>query len=81
MSCSWCRSGPRAGSPRWSAPTSRSACAVGKRVWVQRLGHQIDPLQTLGGAKGTVLRNQYYVSSVWYPRGLTVALVLPKPTG
>jgi mannosyltransferase len=52
-----------------------------KRVWVLRLGNQTDPLQNLGGTKGTVLRNGYYVSSAWYPRGLTVALVLPKPTG
>jgi mannosyltransferase len=52
-----------------------------KRIWLQRLGHQSDPLQGLGGTKGSVLRNGYYVSAVWYPRGLTVALVLPKPTG
>ena len=36
---------------------------------------------SLAGAKGSVLRNRYYVSAVWYPRGLTVALILPKPTG
>ncbi|MFL6130099.1 MAG: glycosyltransferase family 39 protein [Mycobacteriales bacterium] len=51
-----------------------------KRVWVQRLGHQADPLQGLGGTKGAVLGSRYYVSAVWYPRGLTVALVLLKPT-
>jgi mannosyltransferase len=62
--------------------TNVASCLRGrKRVWVQRLGHQTDPLQNLGGAKGSVLRNQYYVSAVWYPRGLTVALILPKPTG
>lgn len=62
--------------------TNVASCLRGrKRVWVQRLGHQTDPLQNLGGAKGTVLRNRYYVSAVWYPRGLTVALILPKPTG
>ena len=52
-----------------------------KRIWVLHLGHQTDPLQGLGSAKGSALRNRYYVSSVWYPRGLTVALLLPKPTG
>jgi len=52
-----------------------------QRVWVHRLGHQSDPLQNLGGAKGAVLNSRYYVSRVWYPRGLTVALALPKPTG
>ena len=52
-----------------------------KRVWVLHLGRQSDPLQNLGGTKAAVLRNGYYVSSVWYPRGLTVALALPKPTG
>jgi mannosyltransferase len=51
------------------------------RVWVHRLGHQADPLQDLGGAKGAVLRSRYYVSEVWRPRGITIALALPKPTG
>ena len=62
--------------------TNVASCLRGrKRVWVQRLGHQADPLQNLAGAKGAVLRDRYYVSAVWYPRGLTVALILPKPTG
>jgi mannosyltransferase len=51
------------------------------RIWVQRLGHQSDPLHNLGGTKGAVLGSRYYVSRVWYPTGLTVALALPKPTG
>ena len=52
-----------------------------KRIWVVHLGRQADPLQNLGGTKGAALRNGYYVSSVWNPTGLTVALALPKPTG
>jgi mannosyltransferase len=52
-----------------------------RRVWVLRLGHQSDPLQDLGGTKGVVVGSRYYVSQVWYPHGLTVALALPKPTG
>jgi mannosyltransferase len=51
------------------------------RIWVQWLGHQSDPLQNLGGTKGPVLRSRYYVARVWYPRGLTLALALPKPSG
>jgi mannosyltransferase len=52
-----------------------------QRIWVLRLGHQGDPLQDLGGTKGAVLRSRYYVSRVWYPQGLTVALAIAKPTG
>jgi mannosyltransferase len=52
-----------------------------QRVWVLRLGHQVDPLQDLGGMKGAVVRSRYYVSRVWYPQGFTLALTLPKPTG
>jgi mannosyltransferase len=52
-----------------------------QRIWVLRLGHQSDPLQDLGGTKGAVFRSRYYVSRVWYPQNLTVALALPKPTG
>jgi mannosyltransferase len=52
-----------------------------RRIWVLRLGHQSDPLQDLGGTKGAVVGTRYYVSQVWYPHGLTVALALPKPTG
>jgi mannosyltransferase len=52
-----------------------------QRIWVLRLGPSSDPLQDLGGTKGAVLRSGYYVSRVWYPHGLTVALVLSKPTG
>jgi mannosyltransferase len=51
------------------------------RIWVLRLGHQGDPLQDLGGTKGAVFRSRYYVSRVWYPQGLTVALAIAKPTG
>jgi mannosyltransferase len=51
-----------------------------QRLWVLRLGHQSDPLHDLGGTKGTVLPSRYYVSQVWYPQGLTVALALAKPT-
>jgi hypothetical protein len=52
-----------------------------QRMWVLRLGHPGDPLQDLGGTKGAVLRSRYYVSRVWYPQGLTVALAIAKPTG
>ena len=52
-----------------------------QRIWVLRLDHQSDPLQDLGGTKAAVVRSRYYVSRVWYPQGLTVALALPKPTG
>lgn len=59
-----------------------ATCLRGRpRVWVHRLGHQTDPLQDLDGAKGAVLRSRYYVSEVWRPRGITIALALPKPTG
>ena len=51
-----------------------------QRIWVLRLGHQGDPLQDLGGTKGAVFRSRYYVSRVWYPQGLTVALAIAKPT-
>jgi mannosyltransferase len=52
-----------------------------QRIWVLRLDHQSDPLQDLGGTKAEVVRSRYYVSRVWYPQGLTVALALLKPTG
>jgi mannosyltransferase len=52
-----------------------------QRIWVLRLDHQSDPLQDLGGTKAAVVRSRYYVSRVWYPQGLTVALALLKPTG
>ena len=52
-----------------------------QRIWVLHLDRQSDPLQDLGGTKGAVLRSRYYVSRVWYPQGLTVALAIAKPTG
>jgi mannosyltransferase len=51
-----------------------------QRVWVIRLGHQNDPLASMGGTKERAVRRLYYASQIWYPHGLTIALLLLKPT-
>jgi mannosyltransferase len=51
------------------------------RLWIVRLGRQTDPLANLGGTKQSVIGHLYYASQVWYPKGLTVALMMLKPTG
>jgi mannosyltransferase len=51
-----------------------------KRLWIVRLGRYSDPLQGLDGAKQGGIGHLYYSSQIWYPKGLTVALMVLKPT-
>ena len=45
------------------------------RLWIVRIGRLDDPLTGIGQAKENVLRQQFQVTHVWYPSGLTVALM------
>jgi mannosyltransferase len=58
-------------------------CLAGApRVWIVRLGYTQDPLTGLDGGKEPTLRAQYQVSTIWRPKGFTVALAtLAKPAG
>jgi mannosyltransferase len=56
-------------------------CLAGTtRLWVVRIGQLPDPLAGIGPAKEAVLRDQFELTRVWYPSGLTVALLERKPT-
>ena len=46
-----------------------------RRIWVVRLGTLDDPLAGLGDDKEALLRQQYRVNRIWYPAGITVALL------
>lgn len=48
------------------------------RLWVVRIGEQRDPIQGIGQAKEQVLRTKYQVTQVWYPKRLTLALLVEK---
>jgi mannosyltransferase len=50
-----------------------------RRVWLVRIGQLPDPLAGIGAAKETVLRDQFQVTQLWYPTGLTVALLQRRP--
>lgn len=58
------------------------AACVGNtpRLWVVRTGHLTDPLSGIGPGKQQVLAGRYRVTQVWYPVGLTVALLERSPT-
>ena len=45
------------------------------RVWIVRIEQLDDPLTRIGAAKETVLRQGFRVTHVWYPSGMTVALL------
>ena len=56
------------------------ACLSGnQRVWVVRNGVVVDPIAGLGQSKEDLLRADYEINNVWYPTGLTVALLTRKP--
>jgi hypothetical protein len=44
-------------------------------VWVVRLGTLDDPLAGVGSEKEDVLRQDYRVTRIWYPAGITMALL------
>jgi mannosyltransferase len=46
-----------------------------QRVWVVRLGTLDDPLAGIGPAKEDLLRQDYRVNRIWYPAGITIALL------
>jgi mannosyltransferase len=48
------------------------------RVWVVRLGTFTDPVTDLGGSKEEALRQQYTLTKVWHPTGMTLALLTRK---
>lgn len=48
------------------------------RIWVVRIGTLADPVGGLGPAKQEVLSREYAVRQVWYPTGLTLALLEPR---
>jgi mannosyltransferase len=45
------------------------------RVWVIRIGTLADPLYGLGAGKQDALSTTYQIDRVWYPTGLTLALL------
>lgn len=49
------------------------------RLWVVRVGQLADPLAGIGPAKETLLRQQFRVTQVWYPTGMTVAILQREP--
>ena len=58
-----------------------SVCLNGnQRLWVVRTAVLADPLAGLGQSKEDLLRAQYEIDQVWYPAGLTVALLERKPS-
>jgi mannosyltransferase len=65
-----------------------NACLVGvERVWLVRLGTLDDPIDGVGSSiapgviasKEQVLRQQFQVVRIWYPAGLSVALLQRLP--
>jgi mannosyltransferase len=57
-----------------------SAClGERERLWLVRTGTLIDPLAGAGVSKEDLLRERYHVTHVWYPTGLTVALLERTP--
>jgi mannosyltransferase len=46
-----------------------------ERVWVVRLGTLDDPLAEVGPDKEDLLRQDYQVTRIWYPDGITMALL------
>jgi mannosyltransferase len=46
-----------------------------QRVWVVRLGTLDDPLAGIGPDKEDLLRQDYRVNRIWYPAGITIALL------
>jgi mannosyltransferase len=46
-----------------------------ERVWVVRLGTLDDPLTGVGTDKEDLLRQDYQVTRIWYPAGITMALL------
>jgi mannosyltransferase len=53
-----------------------SPCLLGvQRLWVLRMGTLDDPLIGMGVDKETVLRQQFQVVRIWYPAGITLALL------
>jgi mannosyltransferase len=50
-----------------------------ERLWVVRIGNLTDPFAGIGAAKQDVLSRQYRVRQVWYPTGLTLALLQRNP--
>ncbi|NUT31986.1 MAG: hypothetical protein HOV79_02820, partial [Hamadaea sp.] len=51
-----------------------------KRIWVIRVGTLPDPLTGIGAKKDEALRKRFRTKQVWYPEGLTVALLEPAIT-
>jgi mannosyltransferase len=53
-----------------------SLCLDGvQRLWVLRLGNLDDPLTGMGVDKEPLLRQQFRVVRIWYPAGITLALL------
>ncbi|MGE5827815.1 MAG: glycosyltransferase family 39 protein [Micromonosporaceae bacterium] len=56
------------------------ACVAGRpRLWVVRIGTLADPLAGIGVTKHDLLSREYTVDRVWYPRGLTIAVLERSP--
>jgi mannosyltransferase len=51
------------------------------RLWLVRIGTLTDPLAGMGRAKEEALRRDYAVHQIWYPTGLTLALLERRSTG
>jgi mannosyltransferase len=55
-------------------------CLTGTpRLWIVRAGHLPDPLSGIGANKEAAIAKGYRISQLWYPTGLTVALLEPVP--
>jgi mannosyltransferase len=60
-------------------PAERTDAAAGlddaPRVWVIRIGTLADPLAGVGAGRQEALTRAYRIDRVWYPTGLTLALL------
>jgi mannosyltransferase len=68
---------PRHGGRLLATECSDPVPCLGKpqRVWVVRLGTLDDPLAGIGPDKEDLLRQDYRVNRIWYPAGITIALL------
>jgi mannosyltransferase len=57
---------------------AKKCLGAAPRVWVIRVGSFTDPVTDLGGSKEEALRQEYALTKVWHPTGMTLALLTRK---
>jgi mannosyltransferase len=72
---------PRTGGVLFASECPDVAACLGAtpRLWVVRVGRQPDPLTGIGPTKEGVLRRRFQLTQLWYPKGLTLALLERRP--